>query len=56
MLGFTVIFYGIFYTVGGFFYGGCFFMVGVFYSRCFFTVGVFFTVGGISLLCQLWEH
>ena len=42
MLGFTVIFYGIFYTVGGFFYGGCFFMVGVFYSRCFFTVGVFF--------------
>ena len=45
MLGFTVIFYGIFYTVGGFFYGGCFFMVGVFYSRCFFTVGVFFYGG-----------
>ena len=31
MLGFTVIFYGIFYTVGGFFYGGCFFTVGVFF-------------------------
>ena len=55
MLGFTVIFYGIFYTVGGFFYGGCFlwwvfFTVGVFLRWVFFLrwVGFLFCVNSGS--------